>query len=259
MIDIAIRPTPEQLHTWMETYVPDKDLFFLREEDIPALEGNLTGTLVFPRNEFFNHSSYSTIHMVNSYTYWTISKDAAFVIVATPEWITALDASKREFLFKRQVELGRGLAGPLALFSCLGDFPQEYVVEWDGVHYGIMQRALWESLPYEAKEQLLCMIAQQYDPWEAKSIPSSLPIHLAAYANTFASESGANCLAATLFAISTKPEVEEWIIHEWVHDQTFAEKLKMASFKRTDDHFQGGDVVAWVNSDISACRLLYRG
>ena len=247
MIDIAIRPTLEQLQAWIEAYVPEKDLFFLRAEDISFLQNELTGTLVFPRNEFFSHSSYSEIQMVNSYTYWMIKKDAAFVIVAPSNWITALNEEKKEYLLKRQVELGRGMTGPLSLFSKFGDFPPEYIIEVDGEQHVVMQRALWESLPNEVKEEMLCTIAQQYDAWDAKPVPSTLPAHLAPYANTFATKSGANCLAATLFAISTEPQLEEWIIQEWVHDQTFEEKLRLASYVKTEDSFIGGDVVAWVN------------
>ncbi|QTD43116.1 hypothetical protein [Sporosarcina sp. Te-1] len=186
---------------------------------------------------------------MNSYTYWTITKDAAFVIVAPPKWVTALAAEKKEVLFKRQVELGRGLTGPLSLFSSFGTFPQEYVIELDGEQHVIMQRVLWESLPKEAKEEMLCTIAQQFDAWDARPIPSTLPAHLVPYANTFATTPGANCLAAALFAICTEPELEEWIIQEWVHDQTFAEKLRLASFAKTEERFKGGDVVAWVNEE----------
>ncbi|MBB4826778.1 hypothetical protein HNO89_004060 [Sporosarcina luteola] len=249
MIDIAIRPTPEQLQAWIEAYVPEKDLFFLEAEDISVLQDTLTGTLVFPRNEFFSHSSYNGIQMVNSYTYWTISKHAGFVMVAPPNWVTTLDPAKRDVLFKRQVELGRGLTGPLSHFSDLGALPQEYVIEVNGKQHVIMQRALWGTLSNEAREDLLCTIAQQYDAWDAKPIPSMLPVHLTPYANTFAATSGANCLAATLFAISTEPESEEWIINEWVHNHTFAEQLKIASFVKTEDRFEGGDVVAWVNEE----------
>lgn len=248
-MEITIRPTQQQIDHWMEKYIPEKDIFFIQSSDMASFENELSGTLIFPRNEFFKHSSYNGIQMVNSYMYWNASKNVDYVIVSHPGWIASLPRHKREALFKLQVELGRGLTGPLSLLADDGLFPEDYVVEIDGERYGILQRMMWLALPPAFKEEIISRTARLYDELLSKQAPVGLPAHLHKYANSFSTEPGANCLAATLYAISSHPEEEEWIIHEWVHDETFAQKLKQAAYFKVDDSAKAGDVVAWVNEE----------
>lgn len=244
---IMIRPTEKQLDSWVENYVPEKDLFFIRETDLSLYQDNLEGTLLFPKQEFFKHASYTGIQMVNSYMYWNISKDVEFVIVAHPDWISSLPNERQEALFKLQYELGRGLTGPLAILTDDHLFPKDYIIEVHGEQIGILQRAMWMELPTFVKEEIICRTAQLYDEWTSIQVPASTPAHLSGYANTFSTEPGANCLAAALFAISSSPDMDEWITHEWVHGDTFALGLKNAAFSKTDDRFTCGDVVVWVD------------
>lgn len=256
-MEITIQPTQQQLDYWIEKYVPEKDLFFLRTDDLPLFQNNLRGALVIPRAEFFQHSSYNGIQLVNSYMYWMISKDAEFVIVAQPEWITTLPTDARYTLLKLQIELGRGLVGPLSILSVQHTFPEDYIVEINTEKFGVMQRAMWLKLPTPIKEEIICKTAQQYDDWTSLQAPTSTPSHLANYANMFSSEPGANCLAATLYAISSKPELDEWIIHEWIHGETFMQQLTRASFTRIEDDFAGGDVIIWVDDNGNTQHATY--
>lgn len=82
---------------------------------------------------------------------------------------------------------------------------------------------MWEELSYSMKINIVEKLAAEKDSWECYELPAGAPAHLRKYANTFPLESGSNCLSATLFAISA----QEWLIHEWVHPQTFLEGLKM--------------------------------
>ncbi|MCG7345952.1 hypothetical protein MHZ92_17710 [Sporosarcina sp. ACRSL] len=248
-MEMTIRPTQEQLHHWIDKYVPEKDLFFMKESDMAAYENELSGTLVFPKNEFFKHSSYNSIQMVNSYMYWNLSKNIDYVIVAHPNWVDSMPRNKKEALFKLQVVMGRGLAGPLSYLTDDNLFPEEYIIEVDGERFGILQRMMWLALPYTLKEEIICRTAQLYDEWTSTPAPAELPSHLEKYANSFSTNPGANCLAATLYAISFHPEEEEWIIHEWVHGETFARKLTQAGYFNVDDSIKGGDVVVWVNEE----------
>ena len=249
MTKIALKPTREQLDIWFHTSVPDKDLFFLREEDLSVVEESLAGTLVFPREEFFTHSSYKGVQMVSSYMYWTVAREMAFVIVATPQWLVRLNPEKRGFLLNRQVELCSGLTVPLSLLTNSSMIPEDYIVEKDGEQLAVIRRAMWGDLPREVKEEIISKPYQQYDSWSGQPIPATTPSHLLPYVNTFAAASGANCLAAVLYAISTYPEEDEWLIHEWVHPETFALQLKSASYVKTEDHFRATDVVVWVNEE----------
>ncbi|WP_336825262.1 hypothetical protein [Sporosarcina sp. USHLN248] len=246
-MEIAIQPAVQQIMKWVDTYIPERDLFFLAENDLPFYQDYLSGILLFPSKEFFNHSSYSNIEMVNSYMYWTISKDAQFVIVAPPSWIESLPSVKKEMLFKRQHELGRGLLGSLSMVSDKNSIPQDYIVEVNDEQIVALQKAMWTNLPYSTKEEIVCKTAREYDEWTAEQAPANLPSHLVAYANSFATLHGANCLAAVLYAISSEPARDEWIIKEWVHDQTFALTLQQADYNMTDGPFQETDVIVWID------------
>ncbi len=69
------------------------------------------------------------------------------------------------------------------------------------------------------------------------------PIYIRKYANKFPIESGSNCLSATLYAITG----QDWIIHEWVHPNTFLNGLKRADFFQISDVIEKGDIITWVN------------
>ena len=246
---VQIQPTQQQMDTWIEKYVPEKDLFVLTKEDILSFKNDLQGVLIFPRAEFFKHSSYNGIQWVNSYVYWMIAKEVEVVLVAQPDWITTLSQSKKEALFRIQHKLGRGLMGPISFLADKAVFPEEYTFNVGNERIGIIQREMWMNLPFAVKEKIMATSAQLYDAWTAEAYPASMPAHIKKYANSFSAEPGANCLAAALYAISTNPERDEWIIHEWVHDGTFAEGLKHAGYSPTDEEFREGDVVVWVNEE----------
>ena len=248
-MNIQIKPLHEQITAWSENYVPEKDLFFLREEDLKIVANDLAGTLVIPRDEFSNHTSYNKIQWVNSYETWTISRYAQFVIVAEPNWITSLSRTTKEALFHIQHKAGRGLIFPISYFSETEALPEDYVIHEANEQFVIIQHNMWMELPNRYKEELLSTYAKLWDEWTSTISPTSLPAHLKKYANTFSANPGSNCLGAVLYAISSNPIKDEWIIHEWVHGETFAMGLQNASYLQTDERFQANDVVVWVNEE----------
>ncbi|MGE7024572.1 hypothetical protein [Solibacillus cecembensis] len=91
-----IKPTADVLTTWIESYVPKKDFFFL------SLDGmekgvDFSDALIMPINEFYNHNTYSQISYINSYEYWNI-KNAHYVVIAENEWIEQLSEADRAFI-----------------------------------------------------------------------------------------------------------------------------------------------------------------
>ncbi|WP_391115846.1 hypothetical protein [Psychrobacillus sp. L3] len=246
-MNIQIQPSPEQIELWIEQYVPEEDLFFLREEDLLTLEDYLHEVLVIPKDEFFNLSSYSQIQLVNSYEYWRISNDIQYVIVAQPDWITNLNLEVKIALFHIQVEMGRGLILPLSLFSIPDEVPTEYLVKQKGEQYVVLQYDMWKRLSVSNKEKAIQAYALEWDSWESSEVPVNIPAHLKKYANSFSTEAGANCLAATLYAVSNHLERNDWMIHEWVHQGTFTLGLKNARYSITEEGLQEGDVVTWIN------------
>jgi hypothetical protein len=240
---IKIEPTEEQTAIWINTLVPEKDLFYLTEKDLSAFEAYGHSVLVIPRKEFFNHTSYNQIQWINSYLYWNISPQAKFVIVAPPNWITQLQEQKRQQLLGIQTNLNRGLIIPLAFFEDKSPIPKDYIVNEE---YVVVQHDMWNKLPHFLKADVLKVCAQQWDKWTCHPIPEQTPAHIRAYANQFATASGSNCLAAALFAVTG----QEWMIHEWVHPETFANGLARANYTVVhDDNLFNGDVVVWVDGE----------
>lgn len=221
----------------------------MREEQLPKFNNYLHNTLVILKDEFFKHATYLQIQLANSYEYWNISKDIEYVIVAQPDWITSLAASDKEALLRIQISVGRGLIFPLDLFSAIDVVPVEYILEEKEKQYVVLQYDMWNKLPFSSKEETIKAYALLWDNWLCSAVPMNIPAHLKSFANTFSEKAGANCLAATLFAVSSQPEYQEWIIHEWVHQKTFLAGLKNASYKQTEEELHEADVVAWVNEE----------
>lgn len=246
-MNIQLHPTKEQITHWISAYVPEKDFFFMKEKDLSYFKNYLNETLVIPIVEFLNHASYRTIQFANSYEHWNISKEIAYVIVAQSDWINKLEPKEIERLLLSQVEVGRGLIVPTELISDLTIIPKEHIVKKGGENHVVIQHDMWNKLPMTAREQIINSYALEWDSWNSLEVPAETPAHIKKYANTFSTESGANCLAATLYAISTSPIKQEWIIHEWIHQQTFIKRIVHAGYERSDDEFQADDVVTWVN------------
>jgi hypothetical protein len=244
-MNITIQPTNDQMEKWIAEYVPNKDIFFIREEELVKFEDYLHDILIIPRTEFSDHSSYAKVEFANCYRYWDISKDAKIVIVAHSDWITKLPVQKKQELFVIQEEVERGLVFPLALLSDPTVVPREYIVEGKESSSFVVQYAMWNALPYTMKEQVINEYTKQWYSWTGYAIPANIAPHLRKYANTFSTSEGSNCLAAVLFAITE----QEWIIHEWIHPQTFMNGLKQAGYLIVDDEVRNGDVVVWKDVD----------
>ena len=243
---VEIKPTNKQLCNWIEQLVPKRDLYFVEDNDLTMLEGELNEVLVIPVNEFYNHPSYRQIQLANSYTYWDISNKAEFVIVAQPSWITNLSKQSKKHLLKIQLMMGRGLIFPYSFFPPLSPIAQEHVVmKVREEQFVILQYEMWNELPLDIKLRVIREYALLWDSWSSYEVPSYTPNHISRYANRFSDVPGSNCLSATLFAITK----QDWILDEWIHPETFKKGLEKASFIETNSEFQKDDVVIWVNEN----------
>ncbi|QOS78516.1 hypothetical protein JNUCC31_28040 [Paenibacillus sp. JNUCC31] len=240
---MKIKPDEKVLFSWMNCYVPEKDLFFLSKEHLDY-GIDFTDVLLMPKEEFYNHSTYRQVNYVNGYEYWNI-KNADFVIIAEKEWIETIPKDMKRFLLNAQLQMGRGLVFPLSVVDDLADIPDSYLM--DG--HVVLQRFMWEKLDKSCKAQILTTVVYEWwDKGECEKPPESLPDFLKPHANSFAHSQGANCLAAVLFAISNGKQ--EWFIYEWLHQKTFLEKLKLYHYEEliTEDLHQG-DVVTWTDEN----------
>ncbi|QFT89597.1 hypothetical protein FIU87_13130 [Bacillus sp. THAF10] len=218
----------------------------MKDEDLIILKKHLETVLIVPKEEFFAHASYKQIQLVNSYEYWRIAKEVQQVVVAHPSWYPSLPKPIKNSLNCSQLEVNRGLILPLSLIINKEYIPKENILERNKKPFIVLQRQMWEELSYSMKINIVEKLAAEKDSWECYELPAGAPAHLRKYANTFPLESGSNCLSATLFAISA----QEWLIHEWVHPQTFLEGLKNANYVMQNDveEVYVGDVVVWKDS-----------
>lgn len=237
---LTIAPTEQQLSTWMETFVPGLDLFFIEENELALYKSELTAVLVVPIKEFMAHGEYKRLQFANSYLYWNIASGVSHVIVATPDWIERLDPAKKQRLLERQVRLDRGLVFPLEM---LPDAPAEHTVEVDGLSFAVVQHAMWQRLSTGAKERLLKEYLLLWDRPESFALPEDAPRHLEAFANRYSSSHGGNCLSATLFTASG----QDWIAGEWVHPETFWNSLQRLGFVQSNKAPDRGDIAVWCN------------
>ncbi len=242
---IEIQPSIKVIENWVRDYVPDKDIFFLPEKDLGNFEEYLQNALIIPREEFFKHHSYMQIQLANSYEYWNISEEVQYVVVADSDWINSLSQKKKEQLFQIQKQVERGLIYPIFNLSIELSFPKDNIIDVNEDRYLILQKAMWDHLSFEIKASLIKEFAQEWEDWTCLAFPEKAPMHLKKFANTFPSASGSNCLSAALFSVTQ----QEWMLHEWVHPETFIQNLKKANYSLTSSQeIKAGDVVIWEDS-----------
>ncbi|VDG99756.1 Uncharacterised protein [Lysinibacillus sphaericus] len=191
--------------------------------------------------------------------YWTLSNRINYIIVAKASWISGLPLHLRKRILEVQLEMGTGLTLPASLFQSTGNIPTEYIVKRNSninkyfnenitaneEKFVVFRSNMWNELPRTIKSNIVKSYAMKIDEWTTSNIPEKTPAHLKAYANTFSTTAGSNCLASTLFAITG----EDWILDEWVHPDTFLKGLFINNYLMVDDEIQEGDVVTWVNSN----------
>ncbi|MFJ8261454.1 hypothetical protein ACIQ4I_05770 [Rummeliibacillus sp. NPDC094406] len=239
---MQIRPK-RNLLSWMDSYVPEKDLYFFSTEQLNK-GFDFTDVLLMPINEFYNHSTYGQVEYVNAYEYWNV-KNANYVVIAQKEWIETISEEQRQFILKVQVQLERGLVIPISFVHQLDNIPTSFVIN----EHIVIQRTMWENLSQTCKEDILTtMIYEWWDKGEAVTSPEWLPEFLEPFANTFGHVQGANCLAAVVYAL-TKGK-QPWFINEWIHQETFLGKLAHYHYKEClSDELQPEDLIVWVDEN----------
>lgn len=240
---MKITPTKDIIEAWIEQYVPNKDLFFISQEP-SALSIDLKDVLVIPKQEFSDHTVYKQLHYLNSYELWKI-KNVLYVLVAEKHWIEKLSKDEKQLLLNEQVKCQRGLVFPLTLMEHIEDIPLDYVVEG----HLVIQRAMWEQWDQRCKEQFLITIVNDWwEEGECEQLPPFAEDFLVPFANKFCTIQGANCLASVLYAISHG--TQEWFIYEWVHQNTFLQKLQQYHYIEIQDgHLQPKDIVVWKDTN----------
>lgn len=259
LVSKRINLSQGKLEKWEESFIPEKDLFFFREQDQHLVKELGINCLIFSREEFLWHPKYADISYSSSYTYWTLDSDITTVVVLPHRVFPTISDSIKNQILVVQQQVGRGLIFEARYFdgilrepakSLLA--PYEFISE--NRSFIALQKEVWSKLPKSLKSDLLNRIALDYDaPGErdpyipVESITSS-------YVNTYPNEHGANCLSSTLFfAASIEAGVtHDWIMREWVHPVTFFNGITRLGYKEVPlakDAVFPHDILIWKDSN----------
>ena len=239
---VQITPCEEVVREWEATLLSPMDLFVADEHLVTQL-GTQASVLIIPRAEFDVHPSYRDVRVANAYTFWTIDRAAPFVLHASPGWVETLPRDVRHDLLVYQVMIGRGL-----VFPATSDMSDEQlsssIVAWGDTSHLVLHQAVWQAMTDATRRRLTLTYANGWDAWTVHPVPSTCPDHVRRLANTFPVNSGSNCLAATLFAVTK----EEWIASQWVHPGTFLQTLVQVGYVQIEtEMMEAGDVLTFVD------------
>lgn len=230
-----IQPSDETLTHWAHTLLPDLDVWFWDGSDLVS---NATRCLVMSREDYLRHPTFREIRYVNAYLHWRIPPEVTRVIVSGPAWITSIAPPDRQRILGKQVELQRGLVLPRAWF---GDFPD--ALESFVIHEQVVLcHAAWRSVPEKGRRTALLAEQRRWDDVDCFPIPTDMPAHIRAIANTFRRRDGANCLGVTAYCITS----EDWMRHHWMFQPEFHDLITRHGYRPVaQEPPASGDVVAF--------------
>lgn len=249
-----------KLEKWEESFIPEKDLFFLRNEDEDLLPEFGVNCLVFSFEEFMNHPTYTDISYASSYTYWTLRKEKIKkVIVAPKEVFSSLTSAIKTRVLQTQQEVGRGLILEAEHFEGILREPATSMLASfqflsDNRIYYALQKEVWDQLPKSLKSDILNRMALKYDePGERDPYKPTIDI-INSYVNTYPNSHGPNCFSSTLYCAASQATgfSLDWMIQEWVHPTTFMNGLKQLGYKEiplAKDAIFPHDVLVWKNKE----------
>ncbi|UTR07499.1 hypothetical protein MM326_05575 [Alkalihalobacillus sp. LMS6] len=67
---MKIEPCSSILAHWARTYVPHRDYFFLKKDNLSRVSSQLTKTIVMDRKSFFNDPSYTQVGLTSALETW---------------------------------------------------------------------------------------------------------------------------------------------------------------------------------------------
>lgn len=243
-------PTFDEIEAWCQTFVPKETLYWI---DSTFFEELPSSVLILPRGEFSRHPAYKNPHLSNAYLTWMMGEGVTHVVHAPLNTVDSLRQDVKSRLLEYQVTMNRGLVLPLTVEQ-RNEVSDDAIVEKDGESFIVLDESNWKKLSTETRHSLIYRYAKEWDAWEGERCDERTPAHLATYANTFPIHEGSNCLAATLFATTQ----HEWMIHQWVHPETFLQTILQRGFQTVTDAVpESGDVLTFWNEQEQLVHASY--
>lgn len=196
------------------------DLFFISETFLIQHQHYLLNTLVVPKEEFKKNSSLSNV--VNNSTYQTWHLTYEFVIVAEPGWYESKENTFKDALKQEMMNNGHELLHDNHLVTA------QY----------------FEQLNVEEQQAFIHQFDDELSNTDITQF-NHLP-HLTSLHNTFPENHGANCLSATLYALTKNP----FLLDQWLHQETFMLFLNRLDYKEVGSSISSGDVLCFYQDDL---------
>lgn len=243
-------PTFDEIEAWCQTFVPKETLYWI---DSTFFEELPSSVLILPRGEFSRHPAYKNPYPSNAYLTWMMGEGVTHVVHAPSNAIDGLRHDVKSRLLEYQVKTNRGLVLPLTVEQ-RNEVSDDAIVEKDGESFIVLDESNWKKLSTETRHSLIYRYAKEWDTWEGERCDERTPAHLVTYANTFPIYEGSNCLAATLFAATQ----HEWMIHQWIHPETFLQTIQQSGFETVTDAVpEAGDVFTFWNEQEQLIHASY--
>lgn len=205
----------------MRSFRIDQDLFFISQDFYDDHQVQLRHSLVVPMKEFGQHSSYETVHSASNHSLWQITCD--YALVAPGGWFEQQPVAFQQALSAETIKNG----------STFVDGGRPLTIQY------------WQALGETGRDRLVSMHDDAPCAFDMDSLEGYA--ELKALHGVFPKQHGANCLGSTLYAISKNP----FILHEWVHQQTFLLFLQRSGYQQVEGkNFQADDVLCFFGEGI---------
>ena len=270
----------DTVQTWIDTMFPNYDVFFFSSNDEAILDLFGHNMLLISKNEFNNNTSLSDLDTINIYETWKVKNDFTHVCIVHPDVLANIDNHKLTQILIMQKEANRGLIFEWDLVlsvldniksndlkGSILDILSPYKFEYQSNYFFAIQKALWHNLHCEFKVQFLQRIADMHvdlveiSDEQLNEFRINHP-HIARFFNTFSPTNGANCLAATLAAVSEDKVDTDWMISKWLHDVGFLNGMQLNHYSQNSSSLNDlipKDVVVWKSESgtiLHACYYL---
>jgi hypothetical protein len=261
----GIEISKEVLALWDKQLLPDYDIYFIPKTHEFLIKEFGPNALILPTNDFYNNTVLYTMDVINSYRMWQVDKSKLkYVCITHPDVITSLDKTTRDEIYNIQRLVNNGLIFnwnsmkdlfDASTLQAIEPILEPFIFNDDSNQWISVQQSLWGRLTQEVRYGFLLNFSKGFiddvsiDERTLQGYKVKYP-HLAPYFNYYGGKSGANCFAATVAAISGEDAETDWIISNWIFEETLLTSFEANHYRKLPfevNSLQPRDVLVWKN------------
>lgn len=241
------------LDTWAERIVFEREPLLLTEEACGLLPA---GTVILSAKEFSALGGWVSLDFHDSYDLYAMRRQGLQAALLTPAEFRSLPPSARTALMRLQAERGRGQIYGEAFVRelCQGRMPEAFkqdLFETDGGLMLALRHDAWRALSGEARRRwLAAFVPHGRQDCLSATLRDRLSPSVRALSGTFAPQSGPNCFATALAAVTDDPVQALSIAGLWLHPEPLLRGLDQRGFKARPmhDHSAPGSVLLFADA-----------